>query len=462
MRAGWALIMTVTACAEVAPSREVEVATVLARADELVLRSRPQLVTGRYRRMAASVFDFYRGNLPLFRQDWELGRTSRSGFAGATPPVWGLADPHPENFGILIAGDGVAAFEPNDFDSADRVPYLFDLRRLLGGLGVGARFANQDAPVEAIGIEAARSYAETLRAIAQGETPARVTSTTNHPIAADLFRRSTRDLNARAELSVLTDVHEGVRRFRRGVIDPAEPTQLLADLPAEVVPLVPQVLAKLGVSSRFEVLDAVREFGSGVASWPRVRVLVLVRGPTSETNDDEVLEVKELTESAVAGWYRPSVPAVDTPARVESAARRAWFRADADPRFFATEWLGLPVVVRTSSEAFKNVRVSRWTGDRATPQALLALARTTGAVLARVHATSEPETVAAIVAQLDRGPDVFLQEQGAFTATHTAQVFEDHEHFKRALERLGPTLGITHDPRERATDAAARLFGDPP
>jgi uncharacterized protein (DUF2252 family) len=459
MRVGW-LLLLLSACVGSAPAREIEVATVIARNDEVMIRSRPALVSGRYTRMASNAFSFYRGNLALFRQDWELGRTSRSGFLGATPPVWGLADPHPENFGVLIAGDGVAAIEPNDFDSADRVPYLFDLRRLVGGLGVGARLSNPQVPVAALGEAAARAYASTLTALSNGEPPRRATSSPD-PISADLFRRSQRDLTNRAELLFLTEVKDGQRRFRRGVIDPEEPTQFLADVPAEIVPLVPQALARLQTAPGFDVLDVVREFGSGVASWARLRLLVLVQGPTDSVSDDLILEVKELPESMVAGWYRPVLPAADTPARVESAARRAWFRPDADPRYFATTWQGLPVLVRTESEAFKSVRVSRWTGDRSSEVALTRLAELTGSLLARAHAQSEPETVRAIVNQLERGVDVFAAEQGAFADGHSAQVLEDFTHFQNALTRLGPTLGVVQDPRDRAPTLAAALFGDP-
>jgi hypothetical protein len=117
--------------------------------------------------------------------------------------------------------------------------------------------------------------------------------------------------------------------------------------------------------------------------------------------------------------------------------------------------------VRTESEAFKSVRVSRWTGDRSSELALTRLAELTGSLLARAHAQSEPETVRAIVNQLERGVDVFAAEQGAFADAHSAQVLEDFTHFQNALTRLGPTLGIVQDPRDRAPTLAAALFGDP-
>lgn len=191
-------------------------------------------------------------------------------------------------------------------------------------------------------------------------------------------------------------------------------------------------------------------------------MLLLLEGPTEASGDDVVLELKELPESVLAGWYRPALPSTDTPSRVEGGARRAWARPDADPRFFATTWQGLPLLVRTESEAFKNVRVSRMVNDRGTLQAFIALGELCGGLLARIHAESEPETVKQIVEQLDRGPDVFAEEQAAFADSYTAQVLLDREHFIAALARLGPTLGIQHDVRDQSPSMAASLFGVPP
>lgn len=123
-------------CAGPADVREAEIVNAFSRADELLLRTRPTLVAGKYQRMASLPFEFYRGNLPLFRFDWELGRTSRSGFAANTQAVLGLADPHPENFGILVAGDSTAALEPNDFDSAGAFVFWRGRARLPGDAGL--------------------------------------------------------------------------------------------------------------------------------------------------------------------------------------------------------------------------------------------------------------------------------------------------------------------------------------
>jgi uncharacterized protein (DUF2252 family) len=458
----WLLVLLVVvglpACGPASSARTAELVQALERADDVLLRTRPELVAGKYARMATGAFEFYRGNLPVFRHDWEAGRTSRTGF-GEALPVPGLGDPHPENFGLLVGGDGVFALEPNDFDSADRVPYLFDLRRLLAGLGLGVRLMAPTAEPEVVAVETARSYATSLVALAGGLAPARVVDAGRSAILQDLFRRGLRDQLARSELDALTTVTDGVRAFRRGGLDPAEPTSVLAEVPAFVRAAVPAALERLGSSPQWAVLDVVREFGSGVASWPRVRLLVLVRGPTDAPGDDEVLELKELAESGVAGWYPPRPVATDTPARVEAALRRAWAVPDADPRWYTTTLLGFPLQVRTESEAHKNQRLSRWTGARASQAELVLLGQALGTLLARVHARADQATLAAVAAQVGRDVDAFAAEQGAFAVTQAQQVLDDHALFQAALSELGPTLGVRVDPTERATSTIQSFLG---
>ena len=448
------LSLALTACAPPADPREATVVQALVRADEVLIRSRPTLAAGKFERMASNPYDFFRGTVPLFRADWEAGLVSQSGFDINTQPVLGLGDPHPENFGLLTARDGSLALEPNDFDSADRVPYLFDLRRLLIGLGVGARRNDPSATVEPIALAAATAYAN---ALITGEPSQRITAApADSAVLDDLFRRGARDLNARAELD-LTVVTDGVRTFRRGPPDLAEPTQTLVDVPPQLISSLKDVVTPLNEP----VLDAVQEFGSGVASWPRVRFLVLLAGPTDALGDDVIVEVKELTESPLAGWYRPQVIAADTPARVDAAIHRSWSIPDADPHWFTTGWLGVPVQVRTESEANKGINTSRWLGTRGNTAALTALGTTLGEVLARVHRQSGKAVVDSLVAQVGRDVEIFAIEQTNVAVTQTDQLFADYERFRAARERLGPLLGVVVDQEQVPTTPGAVLFQVP-
>src|SRR5262249_55970423 len=106
----------------------------------------------------------------------------------------------------------------------------------------------------------------------------------------------------------------GSRRLLRGNIDPEDPESVLLDLPEGFSKALPAALDAYRATlldpppaADFEIEDAAREKGSGVASFPRVRALVLVRGPTSAPDDDVILEVKELSDAVLLPHAPPDV-----------------------------------------------------------------------------------------------------------------------------------------------------------
>jgi uncharacterized protein (DUF2252 family) len=461
-------------------ARTQVVASVLARADEPLLRSRPGFVEAKYAAMRASPFAFVRGSLPIHRHDWATGEIASSRFTVSLPLVRGLGDPHPENFGLLAAADGTLALEPNDFDAADRVPYLWDVRRLAASLAVAVSLSNADDAAARQRAVAARpevvrrfaaSYAQSLAAIARGEPGARAIAGRGGPVVDDLFRRGARDLAARAELSGLTEITAGARRLRRGVVDPEEPTARLDDAPEVVRAALPRALEVYRETlvapvdaGELAVLDVARQLGSGVASRPRVRFLVLVRGPTDAPEDDVVLEVKELVDSGTATPLPLPVHAGSVEERVLDASRAAWARPDAERWWGASRLLGLPVQVRLESEAQKSVRVARLVGARGTPEALSSLADVLGALLARVHAVPVPrESDPAVVVSGAIGADVaaFAEEQAAFAEGYAARSLGDAARFAAALDALGPRLGVPIDPIDAPRADTRALWGTP-
>src|SRR5262249_14418310 len=131
----------------------------------------------------------------------------------------------------------------------------------------------------------------------------------------------------------------------------------------------------------FILLDAVRELGSGIASWPRVRLLVLIQGP----GENVILEIKELADSGISTQFPPGVAFDTVPDRVRAMARLAWATPDAEPYFGTSMWLGIPVQIRNETEAHKTVRVANMEGMEGTVDSLDHLASSLGALLARVH-----------------------------------------------------------------------------
>src|SRR5262245_7328763 len=106
MRLAFALAAGLLGCAETASDqREAEVASVVAQADQALIRSRPALVSGKYAHMSADLYSYHRGSLAVFRNDWRSGTSgiSISRFSLDGPLVLGTGDPHFENYGTLLA-----------------------------------------------------------------------------------------------------------------------------------------------------------------------------------------------------------------------------------------------------------------------------------------------------------------------------------------------------------------------
>lgn len=455
----------------------------LTEGDRDALRSRPELVRGKYARMSLGPFEFLRGTLPVFLHDLQAGADALppSSYFRSPPLVPALGDAHIENFGTMRAGDGTFALEPNDFDAADRWPFLWDLRRLLVAICIAARTSNEgDEPARALARseeqsylrEAITGYLETIHARAAGMAPTRVVSVTGQgAILEDAFSRSVRDAASRRELGTLTRLDEyGARVLLRGPID-GELSNTLQDLPPFALASIQRLLSDYRRTlvlpyseAYFDVLDAAREFGSGISSWPRVRVVVLVEGPTAGHDDDVLLEVKETSDSGASGWIPPGPFADSNAARVRTASRAMWSRPDADPLLSAGEWLGMPVIIRTESDAFKTLRVSRLVEERGTPDALRSLARTLGRLIGRIHACDLLHDNGALLT-IDRiatevGEGLVAEETNI--ATRYGDIVEaDFALFQEALASKGPLLGFRADAGDRSNADVNALFGTP-
>lgn len=462
-------------------ARKAHIANVISTADEPLLRTRPNLVAGKYARMAANPYDFFRGTVPL---SWHDYRNNYVGFGasafaldGPLAPV--LGDPHPENFGTVIGADGVLGLEPNDFDSADFAPYIWDLRRLVAGMALAARLTNPDDSAarettaqasRVIARAAAEAYAQAILALSKGAERTRLTTNEGNPILEDVFSRAEEDLADRTELADLTDLTDGARRLKRGVLDPAEPAEKVLDLPTWALTRLPdtllqyrQTLLNPPESAYFDLIDAARVVGSGVASWARVRVVLLVRGPTDDPQDDVLLELKELNDSGLGGHYPPFVHYDDVAERIRSTSRAAWARPDAEPLWGTSEWLGFPVQIKRECEAHKTIRVRRMVEERGTPEALEGLARHLGTILARAH-TATPknaEWIARDIANvIEKDPAGFADEQADVGERYAKRVLADHQLFRAALEERGPRLGLPMDENDLVASDLAAIYAD--
>jgi hypothetical protein len=462
-------------------ARADEVIAAIVAGDADLLRDRPALAAGKYVRMASDAFAYFRGSLALYLADWNRADSPlrATAFPAGDARPLGLGDPHPENFGTMRTSAGMLRLEPNDFDTADRVPYLWDVRRFGVGMCLAARLTNPtDDAARTVTAAAApevvratvAAYADAIRALAAGGARPAVESGGGNPVLDELFARAADDGDDRAELDELTEVKGGVRRLRRGVIDKAQPWVALRALPArsrlglastvaryrDTLPAPPPVSALCA-------LDAVQEVGQGIGSYPRARALVLTRGASTDGDDDVLLEVKELPAQSALPLPGPSgFPSPE--ARLLAALAAGFTEPGADPRWGVGTWDGpdFVVQVRTRAADFKTLRVHNLVGPLGTPAAVSGLGAALAPLLARMHAApvdgaSPAEPIADAIAA---DPTAFVEEQTAAALTYCDQALADWVLFQQSLLLLGPTLGVVGDPAGVAS-AERRVLFDP-
>src|SRR3954451_2722088 len=148
--------------------RQQHIVAVLVDAFEHLIERDPRAFRGKFRKMAADPFAFYRGSAPLFYAD--VGRLEDPWVDEATSRVWIQGDLHAENYGTYMDSAGVLVFDVNDFDEAYVGHYTWDLQRMAASLALlGFRKALSDASIAALIETYARAYVETVRLFAGSE-----------------------------------------------------------------------------------------------------------------------------------------------------------------------------------------------------------------------------------------------------------------------------------------------------
>src|SRR5215213_11117502 len=148
--------------------RQAHIVAVLVDAFEHLIERDPRAFRGKFRKMAADPFAFYRGSAPLFYADvdrledpWADDETSR---------VWIQGDLHAENYGTYMDSAGVLVFDVNDFDEAYLGHYTWDLQRMAASLALlGFRKALSDASIARLIETYAGAYLETVRLFSSSE-----------------------------------------------------------------------------------------------------------------------------------------------------------------------------------------------------------------------------------------------------------------------------------------------------
>lgn len=411
----------------------------------------PSLLATKYAKMADDPYDYLRGTAGVALRDQGRPGADRRVTAFLTVPeaaeVLLAGDPHPENVGVLRPGPLV--LEVNDFDGSVFGPYLFDLRRLTLGLAWladegGLPPAQTDAVVDA----AVRAYVQTLSEQVpwgSGLVPGR-----EDPVTDALLVDVIEEGEGRERLLEYTERTASGRRFR--------PMAGLDDEGRGVLPLtveegrqLDRLLAGWAAPAGFRALDRARRFGSGVASLPSVRYVVVYDLGDDGPDDDAMLSIREVVDPPAVPGVHPGAPAywADGAERIEATARTLWSRPDADPLYAGLQDGPMTFKVQAwtawhsgydHGKLLRAMEEGTYDVDDLTSWATT-LGHLLGAMHGRAPTARGGDARTAILFDIAGRGEGLIDELQATTWRDLVQLRTDHALFVDALDRFGPLLG---------------------
>lgn len=400
----------------------------------------PEAWRGKFRKMAATPFAFYRGSAALFYAD--LARDDEPFANEQTSRIWIQGDLHAANFGTYMNSQGVLVFDVNDFDEAYVAPFTWDVKRLTASLAlIGYEKALSDDEIRELVRTAVRSY------VAQVETFANMEETQNFALTLSNTKgklldvlRNTR-LNTRwALLERFTAIENYDRRF---IIDRST-SRVDADTRKKVELAFEHYLTTIPESKRFRrgsynIKDVVAKRGVGIGSAGLPSYNVLVEGNTQALENDIIIYMKQAQTAS--------------PSRViEDMAIKDYFEHDGHRtvlsqralQAYADPWLGyttLDGVGQLVAEASPYVGDLDWT-DINDMDDMLELLVFLGQAVAKVHCISDVDsdltlvpfsTDKALSAVLKGREEEFVNSMVQFAESYGDVVRDDYRHFVDAF-----------------------------
>jgi uncharacterized protein (DUF2252 family) len=431
--------------------RQEHIVAVLVDAFEHLIERDPRAFRGKFRKMAADPFAFYRGSAPLFYSD--VDRLEDPWVDEATSRVWIQGDLHAENYGTYMDSAGVLVFDVNDFDEAYLGHYTWDLQRMAASLALlGFRKALSDASIAALIETYARAYAKTVRLFATSEVDRdfRLTlENTSGPLHAVL-----EDARLQTRLSVLemtTTIDKGDRRLAvvPGVreLDDGEKEAVLGAYEG-YLDTIPE--AKRQQSISYAVKDIVGRSGFGIGSAGLRAYNLLVEGRTQALENDVVLSMKQAQTPAVSRIVRDErIRSYFHHEGHRTAVSQGALQAHADPW---VGWCQLDGVGQVIKELSPYEADLDWEAVTEMDE-MIPLVNDLGRATAKVHCVSDAgnehplvdvNVEAKITAMIGDREDEFATWLGDWGAEYGRLTREDHRRFVDAF-RNGMIRGVESD-----------------
>ncbi len=378
---------------------------ILSAQDAPLARRNPDLLKLKRQEMASSPFAFFRGSAVLFY--WDAKRDTRLSTA-VTIPLQG--DFHLENLGTYRTGSGQVAYDLNDFDEAFTGPYLWELARCAVSIRLAidenSDLTSKDADeLNARFIEATFGYLEHY-ASQPSELSEPLTVRNLVGPAGDVASKAA----SKGRPEFLSKLTEAGRFKSTKKLRPVDDSTRLEILEA----VKGYATGQPGPAGFFRVKD-VAERVAGVASLGRFRFAALIEGPTTDSDDDYVLELKEALPPAGGTRSR------DDAERVRDAYR--YFLPDADPLLGVTRFRGQGMLVRELQPAKDGVDLAKLKSKKAFAYFLDDAARVAARAMAR---SGQGRRILADA----RSEEILAARVGAVSLGYVERVKSDYKAFR--------------------------------
>jgi uncharacterized protein (DUF2252 family) len=431
--------------------RQEHIVAVLVDAFEDLIERDPRAFRGKFRKMAADPFAFYRGSAPLFYAD--VDQLDDPWVDDATSRVWIQGDLHAENYGTYMDSAGVLVFDVNDFDEAYLGHYTWDLQRMAASLALlGFRKALSDKSICKLIETYAGAYVDTVHQFATSDRDRdfRLTLDTTEGPLHDVLQVARMETRVNL-LGRLTSFDGGDRVLSGGAgvreLDDDEKAKVLGAY-QEYLETIPE--AKRQQSLSYAVKDLTGRSGFGIGSAGLQAYTLLVEGSTQALENDVVLSMKQA--------QTPAASRVVTDERIRSyfqheghrtAVSQGALQAHADPW---VGWCSLDGVGQVIKELSPYEADLDWDAVSEMDE-MVPLVHDLGRATAKVHCVSDAgsdhplvdvnveEKITAVIG--DRR-DEFARDLGTWGAEYGALAREDHRRFVDAF-RNGMIRGVESD-----------------
>ncbi len=268
---------------------------------------------GKFRKMAATPFAFYRGSASLFYAD--MARDDTPFLNDKTSRVWIQGDMHAENYGTYMNSQGVLVFDVNDFDESYVGPFTWDIKRLVASLSLlGYQKALSDEEISRMIDAFVRSYVAQVDHFAHSEHTQNFALTLDNTEGKLLDVLRAARLNTRVDLlGQNTTIDQYERRFTLGgSTRPVDPS-----VRRKVEEAFEQYLETIPAAKRFNrvsynIKDIVSRRGMGIGSAGLPSFNILVEGPTQALENDILIYMKQaqvaspsrvITDPQIKGYF---------------------------------------------------------------------------------------------------------------------------------------------------------------